>query len=246
MIWKQLDSGRVTQRFEPVVLAATLALIPVLIIETDAKSEFWQNCAVAANWAIWAIFAAELAFIFAVAPRKGAALWAHWLDEVVVVVTVPLFGSFLASLRLVRLARLLRLLRVGAILGRALQREREFSSGAVFRFVALLTTLVVVLAGAVEALVDSKDFPSVWDGIWWAVVTVTTVGYGDLTPKSVEGRVVALVVMLFGIGFLSVLTATIASRFVQTDTETDEMASALRRIEADLSELKRLVAEIQR
>lgn len=135
----------------------------------------------------------------------------------IVLVTVPAFGSFLASLRLVRLARLLRLLRLGAILTRALQRERALTSEAVFRFVALLTALVVVIAGATESLVDSKDFPTIWDGIWWAVVSVTTVGYGDLYPKTVEGRLVAMVVMLFGIGFLSVLTATIASRFVQTD-----------------------------
>lgn len=69
-MWKQLESGRVVHRFEPVVLAATLALIPVLIIETDAKSDFWQDFAVAANWAIWAVFLAELVFIFSVAPRK--------------------------------------------------------------------------------------------------------------------------------------------------------------------------------
>jgi hypothetical protein len=65
--------GRVVHRFEPVVLAATLALIPVLVIETDAKSSGWQEFATAANWTIWAIFALEFLFILAVAPRKTAA-----------------------------------------------------------------------------------------------------------------------------------------------------------------------------
>jgi voltage-gated potassium channel len=64
-----------------------------------------------------------------------------------------------------------------------------------------------------RALLWLRDFNSVWDGIWWAVVTVTTVGYGDIYPHSVAARIVAMLVMLFGIGFLSVLTATIASRF---------------------------------
>ncbi len=245
-MWEQLDSGRVVHRLEPVVLAATLALIPVLVIETDAKSSFWQDFAVAANWAIWAVFFAELIFIFSVAPRKRAALRAHWLDEVIVLVTVPAFGRFLASLRLVRLARLLRLLRLGAVLTRALQRERTMSSEVVFRFVALLTVFVVVLSGAVESMVNAKEFPSIWEGIWWSVVTVTTVGYGDLAPTTVEGQIVAMVVMLFGIGFLSVLTATIASRFVQTDAGTDEVVSALRRIEVELADLKRQVADFQR
>ena len=116
------------------------------------------------------------------------------------------------------------------------------SSEEIFRFVGLVTVFVVVLSGAVEATVDTKDFNSLWDGIWWAVVTVTTVGYGDVTPHSVQGRLVAMVVMLFGIGFLSVLTATIASRFVQTDTDTKEMAASLRRIEAELADLRQQLA----
>jgi voltage-gated potassium channel len=74
-------------------------------------------------------------------------------------------------------------------------------------------------------------------------VTITTVGYGDLYPKSVEGRIIAIVVMFVGIGFLSVLTATIASRFIQTDTHSDEVKESLARIEAELVDVKRQLAE---
>lgn len=77
-----------------------------------------------------------------------------------------------------------------------------------------------------------------WDGVWWAVVTVTTVGYGDLYPKDVEGRIIGIVLMFVGIGFLSVLTATVASRFIKTDTGSDEVLETLRRIEADVADLK--------
>ena len=239
-MWGQLDSGRVEHRFEPLVLAATLALIPVFVIEAEATSSRWRDIAFAANWLIWIVFAVELAFILAVAPRKAAALRAHWLDALIVVVTAPTFGAFLSSLRLVRLARLLRLLRLGAILTRLLQRERALSSGTAFRFAALLTLLVVVIAGAVESLIDTKDFASTWDGIWWAMVTVTTVGYGDKYPTTVEGRIIAMVVMLFGIGFLSVLTATVASRFVKTERgdETEEILAALARVEAEIADVK--------
>jgi hypothetical protein len=76
-MWEQLDSGRVRHPFEPVILGATLAMISVLIIERDAKSDGWQAFAQTANWLIWAIFAAEFAFVLWVAPRKGAALRAH-------------------------------------------------------------------------------------------------------------------------------------------------------------------------
>jgi voltage-gated potassium channel len=244
-VWKQLDSGRVTHRFEPVVIAATLLLIPVFVIEAEAKSSRWKDIAYASNWLIWLVFAAELAVILVVAPRKAAALRAHWLDAAIVGVTAPAFGAFLSSLRLLRLARLLRLLRLGAILTRLLQRERSVTSGTAFRFASLLTLLVIVVAGAAQSLVDNGDFNTTWDGIWWAVETVTTVGYGDLKPTSVQGRIVAMVVMLFGIGFLSILTATVASRFVKTERgdETEAILRALTRLERDLAELREQVGD---
>jgi voltage-gated potassium channel len=236
-VWQQDENGHVHTPLEPVVLVATLALIPVLIIEADA-SEPWLTVAAVANWLIWGVFAIELAAVVIVATRRKAALRAHWLDVAIVVLTIPLFGQLLASLRLVRLARLLRLLRVATIISRAIQAERRITSGEALRIVALFTVFVVVVAGAAQAAFDAGEFNSIWDGIWWATVTVTTVGYGDLYPTTVTGRIVGIVVMFVGIGFLSILTATVASRFVRTDTGSDEILDALRRIENDVAELK--------
>ena len=72
-MWKQDESGRVHTPLEPVVLGATLALIPVLIVEADTTSPAWRDVATAANWIIWAIFAAELTAVLVFAPRKRAA-----------------------------------------------------------------------------------------------------------------------------------------------------------------------------
>jgi voltage-gated potassium channel len=221
---RQEQSGRVTTPLEPFVLGATLAMIPILIIEADTSGG-WHTFAVVANWFIWGVFAAELVVVLVVADRRAAALRAHWLDVGVVVVTLPLFGRFLSSLRLVRLVRLLRLARASLIVGRAIRAERNLTSGTTLRLLALVTVFIVVVAGAAQSTFDAGDFPTVWDGVWWAVVTVTTVGYGDLYPKSVGGRLIGMVVMLVGIGFLSVLTATIASYFVKTErgSETGEI-----------------------
>jgi voltage-gated potassium channel len=239
-MWEQAPSGRVTHPFEPVVLVATLAMIPVLIIQHDATSHGWVVFAEVANWLIWIVFAAELAFILTVAPRKKTALRAHWLDAAIVVVSLPAYGRLLSSVRMVRLVRLMRLLRAGVIISRALQAERRLTSTNLFRLAALGTIFLTVLAGAVESTIDTGDFKSFWDGVWWAVVTVTTVGYGDIYPKSVGGRIVAVIVMLVGIGFIAVLTATISSYFVKSDRSDEHAAliDALARIEAELAELK--------
>jgi voltage-gated potassium channel len=239
-MWEQDESGRVNHPFEPVILAATLAMIPVLIIERDAKSEGWQTFAQVANWVIWGVFAAEMAFVLVVARRKRAALRAHWLDAAIVVVTVPAYGRLLSSLRLVRLVRLLRLLRAGVVVSRALQAERRLTSTSAFRFASIATIFLVFIAGAVEATVDQGDFKTFWNGMWWAMVTVTTVGYGDLYPKTVAGRVVAIVLMLVGIGFIAVLTATVASFFVKSDRQDEHksITESLARIEADLVDLR--------
>jgi len=67
-MWKQDESGRVHTPFEPAVLVATLALIPVLIVEADAKSAGWQTFAEVANWVIWSIFMVELVAVLIVDP----------------------------------------------------------------------------------------------------------------------------------------------------------------------------------
>ena len=126
------------------------------------------------------------------------------------------------------------------IIGRALQAERRLTSTSVFRFAALGTVFLTVLAGAVQSTIDTRDFKTFWDGVWWAIVTVTTVGYGDVYPTSVAGRIVAIIVMIVGVGFLAVLTATIASFFVKSDRseETTTLTATLARIEADLAAVK--------
>lgn len=209
----------------------------MLILDADASGAS-KTAAVVANWLIWVVFAVEPAAVMIVATRRRAALRAHWLDVAIIVLTIPLFGELLASLRLVRLARLLRLLRAGVIISRSIQAERRLSSGQIFRVVALITLFIVVVAGAAQAAFNADEFESIWDGVWWAMQTATTVGYGDITVADTEGRIIGIVVMLLGIGLISVLTATVASYFVQTDADSDEVLETLRRIEADVAELK--------
>ena len=80
--------------------------------------------------------------------------------------------------------------------------------------IATTSILVTVAAGVAMTVTDHERYPTIGSGLWWAVQTTTTVGYGDNVPQSAAGRLVAAAVMLFGIGFLTVITAAITSTFV--------------------------------
>jgi voltage-gated potassium channel len=80
--------------------------------------------------------------------------------------------------------------------------------------IAAASTAVTFGAGLLMTVLDHESYPSVGSGLWWAVQTVTTVGYGDHVPGNVVGRLVAAAVMLFGIGFLTIITAAITSTFI--------------------------------
>jgi voltage-gated potassium channel len=82
--------------------------------------------------------------------------------------------------------------------------------------IATVTVIVTIAAGVLMWVLDHEEFPNVWLGLWWAVQTVTTVGYGDVTPEDPTGRFIAAIVMLTGIGFLTVVTAAITAVFVES------------------------------
>jgi voltage-gated potassium channel len=89
--------------------------------------------------------------------------------------------------------------------------------------VIVTATVVIVLAsGVLMRLLDHREYPNVWLGIWWAIQTVTTVGYGDVTPRSLAGRIVAGAVMLEGIALLAIVTAGVTSAFVQRAEQEHE------------------------
>ena len=114
------------------------------------------------------------------------------------------------------------------------------------------TTVVVVAGGVLMWLLDHGEYSDVWVGMWWALQTVTTVGYGDVTPKNPSGRIIAAFVMLQGIAFLAVTTAAITSTFVARASKEREKAHAADeddaevRIEAKLEGIDQRLDRLER
>jgi voltage-gated potassium channel Kch len=107
------------------------------------------------------------------------------------------------------------------------------------------TTVVVLASGVAMRLVDHDEYPNIARGFWWAIQTVTTVGYGDVTPKHVSGRIVAVLVMLWGIAFLSIMVASITSTLIARASR--EQAAAIEdREESQDVRLVELSARLER
>jgi voltage-gated potassium channel len=110
------------------------------------------------------------------------------------------------------------------------------------------TAVVVVVGGVLMRFLDHDEYSNIWVGMWWALQTVTTVGYGDVTPKHTSGRIVATFVMLEGIAFLTIIIAAITSTFVARAAEEREAAEDQetdQRIEAKLDDLAADVKRLQ-
>jgi voltage-gated potassium channel Kch len=88
------------------------------------------------------------------------------------------------------------------------------------------TAIVVAAAGFLITVVDSEEYPNLGVGLWWALQTVTTVGYGDVAPSAASGRIVAGAVMLYGIAFIAIVTAVITSTFVARAAREHDAAQA--------------------
>jgi voltage-gated potassium channel len=127
-------------------------------------------------------------------------------------------------------------------------RSRERRSGLRPREAALLIViawfLAIIIFGVVEALVDPGTFPNMWLGMWWALQTVTTVGYGDVVPHGTAGRAIASLLLLGGLAFLTVIIAMITGSFVTRFQHQaiaageDPYLAAFERVSRELQELR--------
>ncbi len=153
----------------------------------------------------------------------------------IVVASFPLLPDLLSAVCLTRLVRLYRVIRVVAVIGRATPALRATLGRAGFLYVAGLALLVVVAGAGLLAVVEPET-AGFGEAIWWALVTTTTVGYGDIAPVSFAGRAIAAALMICGISLIAALSASVAAYFVDADSDErlERIEMRLERIEQAL------------
>ena len=135
------------------------------------------------------------------------------------------------------------------ITARLLMRE-SLTARRAAGIIASVALVITVAGGILERVLDHQEYPTIGKGLWFALETVTTVGYGDVTPSRSVGRFIAAVLMLTAIGFLAVITASVTAALVdnnrrrvasdseaEVDRRLDEVNERLARIEAALGQL---------
>ena len=183
-------------------------------------------------WIIWGLFVIDYIVNLVLAERRLH--WFLWHFYELLIVALPA----LRPLRLLRLVTLLAFLQRGA--GRALRgRVVIYAAGA-----SLILVFVAALAELdVERNAVGGHIHNFGDAVWWACVTITSVGYGDVTPVTIEGRFIAVGVMIAGIALLGTVTATLASFFIDrvedtTKEEIDETQAAIATLTAEIVALR--------
>jgi voltage-gated potassium channel len=195
-------------------LIAAVATIPSVILDVVVGLPRWLDIAARGlNWLVWSVFLLTLIVALARSPNRWQTLKDNPVLAVIVVLTTPVAPAGL---------QMFRLLRLGALIGAAHHARRLFSLEGL-RYAAMILVVVVVGGGVIFTAVErSAQHLSIEDGIWWAIVTVTTVGYGDIVPHTEAGRAVAVIVMITGIGTAALLVGAASQRFVVGEVSSGE------------------------
>ena len=223
---------RRTERLMLLLAVATLPL--VLVPELFELSDAVESWILIGDIVVWAAFAVDLSIRVWLSEHRVRFLLDHPLDVLIVVVPV------LRPLRIIRFGALLRPLMATGIVARDLRKR-----AAHWAFVG--AAIVIVVATAIAGIVERETEGGIenWGTvIWWAIATITTVGYGDVVPVSPMGRIVGVLLMLVGIGVFGVLTANIAAWFVEQTqkSEQKQISDELARLREELRLLREEIA----
>jgi voltage-gated potassium channel len=186
---------------------------PAFVNEIDSRMQSYLD---AIQWISWVAFALDLIFGFLHAREKRHYLKTHPLQIAAVIL------PFLQPLRI------LRIVSFGSLVIQKVAIGRSFSIAIrVFLTTLFLTYIAAVQITLIERTDVNSNIKTFGDGFWWAITTVTTVGYGDRFPVTTEGRFLAVGLMIMGISLLGVISATIAATFVKMMQDDSNQVSKL-------------------
>jgi voltage-gated potassium channel len=221
---------RAGRAFDVVLLVAILLSVLVVVLESDPsfRREYAKLLDIA-EWSFTVLFTVEY-LLRLVSARQPVRYAFSFLGLIDLLAVLPAYLSLITgteslaairSLRLLRAFRVLKLTHYASEAG-ALMRALRASRPKITVFVAMVLTIVVVV-GALMYLIEGEEngFTSIPVSMYWAIVTLTTVGYGDLAPRTAFGRILASLLMILGNCLIAVPTGIVAAELVKAATQAD-------------------------
>jgi voltage-gated potassium channel len=192
-----------------------LALWIIVEWYLSAKNSYPAHWEVVTNWIVWIFFVAETSILCFLVRDKLRYLRTNWINLLIIAVGLPLLfdGQPYAGA-----LRTLRILLLFGILLEMSSTVRQMLASNNIGLTLLVALIIIVMAGTSMAAIDPA-IETFWDGIWWAWVTVTTVGYGDLVPESPQGKVFGGLLMVLGLGLFSLITASFSAFLISREDE---------------------------
>ncbi|MGL4911108.1 MAG: potassium channel family protein [Romboutsia sp.] len=200
------------------ILSLIIAIILVLQLTLNLSYEM-EILLTTIDFTIWVIFVVDYVVRFYKSRNKKKFFKRNLIDLISIIPLYSIFRVF-KSLRILKIGRLARLselskiIRVLAITRRTNKNVSEFMKTNNFNYTIGIAMVIIFLGSVLMSYVEDI---SLGNALWWSIVTVTTVGYGDVTPITPLGRIVASILMIMGIGFIGSLTSTLSTYFIKKE-----------------------------
>lgn len=224
------------RRFRVPLLIAAAFVIPLVILESLPQDTAPEWIRLILNWGTWGAFAIEFAVMLKVTPDRRRYLIRHPIEIVVVFLTFPPFTVLFSGARLLRILQAARLLRLEPVLTWLIRNNG-------FTYSLMFGSIVVITAATAYRTLEGISYA---ESLYWAVSTVTTVGYGDISPMTGEGKALSAVVMIVGAGMYATMAGALAGQFLLNSRPdpitTSQDSRSPEQIEA---EILRLTAELR-
>ena len=204
---------------------------------------------------LWFVFVVDYVWRFFSSEAKWRFILENIFDLLAIlplnaIFTVFRLGRIFRLARLTKLLKLTRLLRIVGLTGKLEKKVSKLLRTNGLLYIFYLNSFIVLVCSSILSVVEEKSFS---DSLWWALVTVTTVGYGDIVPTSIFGKWLAVLLMLIGIGTIGLLTSALTNFFVKENQDNqiqfeklqDELSSQRLLLEKQSEKIEELHGMIQ-